>query len=188
METNPPITELLQAHKNGEAGAFDRLVEKIYEDLRRLARVQRRGSGLQTTALVHESYLKLARSASLDAKDRGHFFAVASSAMRQVVVDHAKAKLRDKRGGGAHHTALDDHDPGASSQIDTVLAVDQLLERLAETHPRTVQVVECRYFTGLSEQETADALGVSTRTVQREWLAAKKLLRAYLEQSEDAAS
>ena len=183
METNPPITELLHAHKNGEAGAFDQLVEKIYDDLRRLARAQRRGAALETTALVHESYLKLSRSAALDARDRSHFFAVASTAMRQVVVDHAKSRLRGKRGGGAHHTALDEHDPGASSQIDTVLAVDQLLSRLAETHPRTVQVVECRYFTGLSEEETADALGVSARTVQREWRSARKLLRAYLEES-----
>lgn len=178
MAPKSPITELLRSHRRGDAAAFDHLVDAVYDDLRRLARRQRRGGTLDTTALVHEAYLKLAASDALEARDRGHFFAIASRAMRQIFVDYAKARKRDKRGGGARHTDLANHDPAAPDSLEAALTVDQVLRRLADARPRLVQVVECRWFAGLSEVETAEALDTSISTVQREWREAKKLLRA----------
>lgn len=187
-----PITSLLRAHRAGDEGAFDQLVAAVYDELRRLARSQRRGIArsdtLDTTALVHEAYLKLSRSDALDARDREHFFAVAARAMRQIFVDYARGRRRAKRGGEAPHVSLDAHDReakalGATLPIDAVIAVDQLLERLAVDQPRQVRVVECRWFAGYSEEETAEALGISLRTARRDWSQAKERLREALRPS-----
>lgn len=178
------VTELLLAHGNGDAAAFDRLVGLVYDDLRRLARAQLRraapGQTLDTTALVHEAYLKLVDQTRVHWNDRGHFLAVSATAMRQILVDYARGRARQKRGGGADHTPLDEGQISASREAERMLELDLALQKLAELDPRLVRVVECRYFAGLSEEETADALGVSLRTAQRDWLRARAWLREAL--------
>jgi RNA polymerase sigma factor (TIGR02999 family) len=178
------ITELLAAHREGQPGAFDRLVPLVYQDLLRLARRQRRrvgaGETLNTTALVHEAYAKLAGSGGAGFGDRGHFLAAAAVAMRHLLVDYARHRSRGKRGGGARPVPLDDVDERIGRDARHILDVDLALGRLAASEPRLARVVECRYFAGLSEAETAEALGSSLRTVQRDWLKAKAWLRTEL--------
>jgi RNA polymerase sigma factor (TIGR02999 family) len=178
------VTQLLDAYGRGEPGAFDQLVTLVYQDLRRIARGQRRRVGandsMQTTALVNEAYLKLSDHDREAWSGRGHFLAVAAVAMRQILVDHARHRLRKKRGGGAIQTSLDAAMLAVEADAERMLAVDQAPTALAAEEPRLVRVVECRYFAGLSEQETADALGVSLRTAQRDWLKARARLRASL--------
>jgi RNA polymerase sigma factor (TIGR02999 family) len=178
------ITELLVAHVQGRSGALEALVPLVYGDLRRLARAQMRGRSpggtLETGALVHEAYLRLVDENRASWQDRRHFYAVAAMAMRQIVIDHARRRTRAKRGGGQHITALDDVADPLSRDAEQMLDLDRALSALETTHPRMVRVVECRYFGGLSEQETAEALGTSLRTVQREWLKARASLRAAL--------
>lgn len=158
--------------------AVELLVELFYADLQRIARRERGRSinpseTLGTTALVHEAYLKLARQGVF--QDRAHFLNTAALAMRQVLVSHARARLRDKRGGG--QAALDIESVDILSESDErVVALDDALNALEQTSPRLARVVECRYFAGYSEKETALALGVAERTVQRDWTMAKALL------------
>jgi RNA polymerase sigma factor (TIGR02999 family) len=181
MSHDQPLTELLHAAAEGDSEAASRLYEALYDDLRRLARRQlsgRRNETLDTIGLVNEAYLKLAGGSTF--KDRGHFLCTAARAMRQIVVDHARAKRREKRGGGAIRTTLDDHHATLERQIDQVLSVDQALARLTAEKPRLTQVVECRYFAGLTEPETAQALEVSERTVRRLWAEARDHLRQQL--------
>ena len=183
------VTRLLLAAHEGEAGALDRLLPLVYEDLRRLARrqlgyeyVERT---LNPTALVHESYLKLGRSA-MAAHDRAHFLAIAARAMRQVLVDHARDRKAAKRGGGAwERTTLTDGAWAGEFDPDGVLALDDALGRL---EPRQRQVVECRFFGGMEEQEIAAALGVSERTVHRDWLKARAWLYRYFYPDRDGPS
>lgn len=180
------VTELLIAHREGKPDAFDRLVELVYQELRRVARAQLRrydgpGPLLETTGLVHEAYLKLVDQSGLTAADRGHFLAIAARAMRQVIVDYARSQQAAKRGGGAPHVPIDDRDAAVLHGADQVLEVHQALERLAAEDRRLLQVVECRFFAGYSEAETAEALAVSPRTVERDWLRAKARLREALD-------
>jgi RNA polymerase sigma factor (TIGR02999 family) len=178
------ITDLLAAHRAGQPDAFDRLVPLVYQDLLRLARRQRRrlpaGETLNTTALVHEAYAKLAGADKVGFGDRGHFLAASAVAMRHLLVDYARHRTRRKRGGGARPVPLDDHDERVGRDARQVLDVDLALDRLAAHDARLARVVECRYFAGLSEAETAEALGSSLRTVQRDWLKAKAWLRQEL--------
>lgn len=179
------VTALMQAHRDGVPGAFGQLVEVVYPELRRVARQQLRHGRpdppvLDTTGLVHEAYLKLVDQEVLDARDRGHFLAIAARAMRQVIVDHARTRQAAKRGGGAPHGTLDERTGSVQAQADHLLAVDEVLGRLANEDPRLLQVVECRFFAGYTESETAEALDVSTRTVERDWLRAKAWLRERL--------
>ncbi|MGE0041934.1 MAG: sigma-70 family RNA polymerase sigma factor [Vicinamibacterales bacterium] len=178
------ITELLLAHRDGQSGAFDRLVPLVYEDLRRVARGQLRrlgaGQSLDTTGLVHEAYLRLVDQDRAAWNDRGHFFAVSAIAMRQIVVDHARRRSRLKRGGDQADVPLEDAPEAGAVEAERVLEIDMALNRLAAAEPRLARVVECRYFAGLSEEETAAALGVSVRTAQREWFKARAWLRAEL--------
>ena len=174
------VTRLLQAAHEGEPAALERLVTLVYEDLRRLAR---RHLGheygertLNTTALVHESYLKLG-GAPLAARDRAHFLAIAARAMRQVLVDHARDRKAAKRGGGSwERTTLTDGMWAGEFDPDGILVLD---EALAELEPRQRQVVECRFFGGMEEHEIATALGVSERTVHRDWVKARARLYRY---------
>ncbi len=178
------ITALLAAHGEGQVDALDRLVPMVYQDLRRMARghLRRRrpDDTLNTTGLVHEVYVRLVDQSRATWRDRGHFFAVSAIAMRQIVVDHARRRARLKRGGDQVMVPLDDAPDLAAREADQVMAVDQALRRLADLDPRLARVVECRYFAGLTEEETAAALQVSVRTAQREWFKARAWLREAL--------
>jgi RNA polymerase sigma-70 factor, ECF subfamily len=178
------ITELLLAHGRGDAAAFGRLLPLVYDDLRRAARAQlRRRTGmrsLDTTALVHEAYLRLVDEHRAGWQNRGHFLAVSAMAMRQILVDHARARRRDKRGGDAPHEPIDEATAAVQYDAERMLLLDNALAKLAGEDERLVRLVECRHFAGFTEQETAEALGTSLRTVQRDWLKARAWLRQYL--------
>jgi len=178
------VTELLLAYRQGDRQAFDRLVPMVYDDLRRIARRQLgRGNPdrvLDTTGLVHESYLKLVDGGRVDWQDRNHFLGVAARAMRQVVIGYARRSAAAKRGAGGQQTTLDESLIAVDGQAEWLLAVDAALSRLAGKSPRLAQVVECRFFAGLSEEETAAALEVSLRTAQRDWMRARAWLQEEL--------
>jgi len=176
------ITELLEAHRLGQEGALDAVFEVIYEELRHLARYQLGGQGktLNTTSLVHEAYLKLSTSGALRADDRSHFMALASRAMRQIIVDYARARSADKRGGAFVKVPMDGNQIKVDDSTEWILSVETALAKVRDIDERLEQVFECRFFAGLSEAETADALGVSVRTVQRDWQRSKAWLREML--------
>ncbi len=176
------VTRLLAALRGGDGAAAARLVDVLYEDLRRLARRQlgRPRGTLGPTAVVHEAYLKLFDRGEVAARDRAHFLAIASRAMRQVVVDYARTRQRQKRGGGVAAVPIEAAEPAVTEEVERVLGVDRALERLRRDDARLVDVVECRFFGGLSEPETAEALGLSLRSVQRLWHEARKRLRSEL--------
>lgn len=171
--------------RTGGRETFDRLLPLIYAELRIIAHRQlavRGGGGtLQTTALVHEAYLKLVDHARADSKDRSHFLALASVAMRHVLVDRARARIAIKRGGVQQHVTFDDTQIPIDEQPDALLQLHEAMERLGALQPRLAQVVECRFFGGMTEEEIAEALGVTVRTVQRDWVKARMLLRRDLE-------
>ena len=175
----PPgeVTRLLEAAVAGDSDALERLVPLMYEDLRRVARRQldREGGGhtLQTTALVHEAYLKLAGGGTVSATSRAHFLAIAARAMRQVLVDYARRRKAAKRGGGVISVTLGDEPTPAETSADDILALDEALQQL---DPRQRQVIECRFFGGMEESDIAAALGVSERTVRRDWVKARAWL------------
>ena len=172
------------AHVN-ESESLDDLVATAYEELRAIAhaRLAWRGAGgtLSTTALVHEAYLKLADQSSSKWRDRAHFFAVASLAMRHVLVDFAKARVTLKRGGTRRRITLDDDTIAVDDQADALLQLDDALAQLASLEPRLAKVVELRFFGGLTEDEIAEALGITVRTVRRDWVKARVMLRHVLE-------
>jgi RNA polymerase sigma-70 factor (ECF subfamily) len=182
------ITRLLQAHHQGDREAFDRLVPLVYDRMRRIARGQLarggRGHTLSTTGLVHEAYVQLVSETGVDWQDRSHFYAICARAMRRIVVDYARMRLAGKRGGAVPHVALtgDELAGAAGAPAEIVLAVDRAVERLASFAPRLAQIVECRSFAGMTEEETAEALGTSLRTVQREWMRARAWLRKELDE------
>jgi len=179
------VTALLVRLSNGEEAALDALLPAVYDELRRLAHRKLRGERgdlpLRTTELVHEAYLKLVDHPDVDWQDRQHFFAVAARAMRQVLVEHARRRQADKRGGDGPARPLDQVTPSTPRPPAAVLAVDQALDRLADLDERQVRVVECRFFGGYTIAETADVLDVSTSTVERDWRTAKAWLRRELQ-------
>jgi RNA polymerase sigma factor (TIGR02999 family) len=170
------VTDLLLQVRQGTPEAMDRLFSLVYAQLRRMAHRQlqgeRPGHTLGTTGLVHEAYLKLVDQSRIDWQDRGHFFAMAARAMRQVLVDYARRYRTQRRGGGLKRVELTD-EPAIEEQAELVLDVHEALGRLAGVNERLSRVVECRYFAGLTEEETAAALGVTARTVERDWVKAK---------------
>jgi RNA polymerase sigma factor (TIGR02999 family) len=178
------VTDLLIAHGAGDSAALDRLVPLVYEDLRRIARLQlrrrRATDTLDTAALVHEAYVRLVDQSRASWRDRGHFFAVSAIAMRQIVVDHARRRARLKRGGDQAIVPLDDVNEPGTREAAHVLEIDFALRKLTAVDPDLARVIECRYFAGLTEGETAEALGVSVRTAQRQWFKARAWLRAEL--------
>jgi RNA polymerase sigma factor (TIGR02999 family) len=180
MASPTQVTETLALWKNGDPEALNRLMPLVYRELRRLAasflRREYRHQTLQTTALVHEAYLRLVGQNHTDWKDRAHFFGVAAQLMRRILVDHARSHQADKRGGGAMAVSLHEEMAQVEQRGTDVLALDQALDRLATMDPRQSSIVEMRYFAGLSIQETAEALGVSHATVEREWHTAKAWL------------
>ena len=173
------ITALLQAVPEDEH-VMDRLLPLVYEELRGMAHGyllrERRHHTLNTTALVHEAYLKLVDQTQVPGRSRAYFFGAAARAMRQILVDHARHRGRRKRGGGQPPVALEEQHLVADEFAAEVLDLDAALHRLAEIEPRAARTVECRFFGGLSVEETAEVLGVSSRTVQRDWIRAKAWL------------
>ena len=170
------VTRLLEHARRGETDALDRIYPRVYDELRGVAerqlRRERPGHTLHPTALVHEAYVKLA-GGRLDATDRAHFLAIAARAMRQVLVDHARRRSAHKRGGDWYPTTLTDGSASIELQPEEMIALDRALDTLDE---RQRQVVECRFFGGMEEAEIAEALGVSERTVRRDWVKARAWL------------
>ena len=181
MSDDADVTGLLLAWRAGEPSADERLFPLVYDELRRIARGQlsreRAGHTLDTTALVHEAYFKLIDQTRVVWTDRGHFFAIAAQAMRRILVDYAR---RYRRGATSRQVNLSNGMLVAEEQADTLLAVDQALSALAAVDERLSRVVECRFFAGLTEEETAEALGITDRTVRRDWTKAKGWLYARL--------
>ncbi len=183
MDSSQPggeVTQLLKRLEEGDREAVDRLYPLVYGELRGAARRamagERAGHSLQATELVHEAYFKLLGAHDIDWQGRGHFVAIAARAMRQILVDHARRRKAEKRGGGAEHVTLGD--PAAELVLppEELLALDAALTRLDEMDSRLRSVVEYRFFGGLTEQEIASVLGVTIRTVQRDWVKARAWL------------
>jgi RNA polymerase sigma-70 factor, ECF subfamily len=174
------VTQLLLAWSEGDKGAMDKLMPLVYGELRRLAkqhmRRERAGHTLQTTELIHEAYLRLIDASQARLENRRHFFAVASRLMRQALVDLARERGSLKRGGAVEHVSLDEALMVSEQRDDGLLELDEALLALAEFDERKSQVVEMRFFGGLSVEETAEALGVSVETVHRDWRLARSWL------------
>lgn len=179
-----PVTELLVRWRSGDAQALEALIPLVYNELRALAhhylRQERSTHTLQSTALVHEAYLRLAGHQPPTLQNRSHFFGIAARVMRQILVEHARAQSAAKRGGGATRIVLDDATNVASATDIDVLRLDDALHELARMDERQSRIVELRFFTGLSIDETADVLGVSAATVSREWTTARAWLHREL--------
>ena len=175
------VTQLLREVRGGDRSALERILAFIYDDLRALARHQLRrehqSRTLEPTALVHEAYLKMFRGAGVEARDRAHFLALAAHAMRQVLVDNARHRMAAKREDAWKQVTLTDASESKDVSPEDLLALDDALERL---DPRQRQVVECRFFAGMSDLEIAAALGVTDRTVRREWVKARAWLNRYM--------
>lgn len=176
----PPITQLLLAWRKGERSALDELIPLVQLELKRMARNYMRrqspGHTLQTTALVNEAFLRLVESDRVNWQDRNHFFAICAQLMRRILVDFARRKNSLKRGGDGVHITLNDNVDVADEKTAEVVALDEALERLAGMNDRQSRIVELRYFGGLTEEQVADTLGISSRTVRRDW----NLARAWL--------
>ena len=175
------VTQLLVAWGSGDQAARDELMPLVYEELRRLAhqciRRERPGHTLQTSALLNEAYLRLIDQKNINWQDRAHFFGIAARLMRQVLVDYARKRRYAKRGGDAHRVPLDEAMIVSEERAADVVALDEALKLLAEIDPRQSQIVELRFFGGLSIDETAEVLAVSPGTVMRDWTLAKAWLR-----------
>jgi RNA polymerase sigma factor (TIGR02999 family) len=180
------VTQLLQEWRGGDREALDRLVPLVYEELRlqaaRYLRRERPGHTLQTSALINEAYLRLVDAQDVPWQSRAHFFAVAANLMRRILVDHARRKRAGKRGGADVRLPLDEAMGVAGGQQVDLIALDEALEMLAALDPQQARVVELRFFTGLSVEETAEALGVSPRTVKRDWGMARAWLYGELKE------
>lgn len=180
------ITALLRAHHEGNDEAFNRLVPLVYNQLKVIARQRIAKGGAPElpgrTTLAHEAYIQLAAERGVPWQNRAHFFAVCSRVMRRIVVDHARRRGAAKRGAGNPDLTLEPERLGSGPPTETILAVDEVLDRLAELDSRLVRVVECRFFSGMTEEETAEALEVSVRTVQRSWTRARAWIQKELSQ------
>lgn len=171
------VTRLLQAWGQGEDAALERLIPLVYKELRRIAHRrmagERQGHTLQTTALVNEAYLELIDFRKVNWQDRAHFFAISAQVMRHILVDFARSRRYQKRGGGAHKVTLDENLMGPIARGQDLVALDDAMKALAEMDPRKSKVVELRFFGGLTVEETAEVLRVTPRTVLRDWRLAK---------------
>jgi RNA polymerase sigma factor (TIGR02999 family) len=173
------ITQLLVSARQGNREAFDEVFSRVYQELRRLAEAQIRRVGVEhtlgTTAIVNEAYMKLLKSPNLSWEDRGHFYAVAATAMRHILLNHARHHVAKKRGGG-RPAELGDHESPVEATAVELVEIDQALTRLAALDERLARVVELRFYAGLSVVETAEVLGVTDRTIKRDWQAARAFL------------
>jgi RNA polymerase sigma factor (TIGR02999 family) len=179
-QSSPDVTELLRAWGGGDKAALDQLIPVVYDELRRQAsRYLRRelpGHTLQTTALVNEAYLRLIGQKNVNWQNRAHFFGIAAQLMRRILVDHARAKNRAKRGGARLRVTLDEATSVATCREIDLVALDEALNRLAKIDAQQGKVVELRFFSGLNVEETAEVLGISPATVKRDWSVAKAWL------------
>lgn len=174
------ITQLLKEWSGGNAGALQELMPLVYDELRKMAKRhmlgQNRGHTLQATEIIHEAYLKLARSEKQDWNDRAHFFGVASTAMRHILVNYALSKKAHKRGGEIQRVTLDDRSVVSTERSDEIVALDDALKELTALDERAGRVVEMKFFGGMTNEETAEVLKVSTETVKRDWNFARSWL------------
>jgi RNA polymerase sigma-70 factor (ECF subfamily) len=181
------VTALLGQLAKGNDAAASKLIPIVYGELRRLAggymRRERKEHTLQPTALVHEAYLKLTEQRVIDWQGRAHFFGIAAQMMRRILIDHARGHMRDKRGGGAILVPLDEALAFAPEQSSELVKLDEALERLTKLDPRQGKIVELRFFGGLTVEQTADLLGISPKTVKRDWSMAKAWLHGELKAS-----
>ena len=185
MSAEGEVTALLEAVRRGESMAWDQLFARIYDDLHNLAQHRRHGEAqnhtLQTTALVHEAFLRLVRERDRSWQNRAHFLAIASTAMRRILVDHAKNRRAAKRGGGQAASALDDAVLVFEQPVTDLLALNEALEELAASDERKSRIVELRFFSGLTLEEIAQVLSVTRRTVDRDWRYARAWIRERME-------
>jgi RNA polymerase sigma-70 factor, ECF subfamily len=181
------VTRLLQEWRDGDRAALKKLMPLVYDELRRLAhrymRRERPGHTLETTAVVNEAYLRLVNQQDVDWRSRAHFFAVSAEAMRHILVDYARQKHANKRGGETQKVALDEAAVASPGRAAQLIALDEALQGLAGLHPRRCRVVELRYFGGMNNREVAEVLGVSEVTVERDWRFARAWLYRELERS-----
>ena len=181
-ESPGEVTLLLRKLREGQSDAAEQLIRLVYPELRRIAgacmRDERPGHSLQPTALINEAWLRLAGQSQIAWRDRAHFFGLAARMMRRILVDHARARLAEKRGAGALVLNLEWVEIDSSPRkLEEILAVDEALERLRQLDPQQARIVEMHYFAGMTVKETAAALGISPRTVDREWALASAWLR-----------
>lgn len=178
------VTQLLVELTEGDQGAIDRLFPAVYEQLRNMARREMRRERsdhtLNATALVHEAYMKMVQLERISWQGRAHFYGAAAQAMRRILISYARMKKAEKRGSGADHVPLDDVVLAARSRPESVVALDEALTRLEGMNERLARVVECRFFAGMSVEETAEALGISPATVKRDWTVARAFLNREL--------
>ena len=180
MSSDPLTTELLLSLRSGDGTASDQLVSRLYEDLRGIARQRLRqlrpGQTMDTTSLVHEAYIRLVDGSRVDPRDRGHFLALASRAMRFVLVDHARSRGAEKRGGGVEAITLERIQVAGSEEVEGLLELEEALETLSRVSPRLAAVVEYRFYGGLTHEEIAGVTGQSVPTVKRDWARARAWL------------
>lgn len=181
MKSENEVSQLLAQWSDGDKNALEELFSLVTQELRQIAHAHMRKEGinhtLQTTALINEAYLKLVDQKNVQWQNRSHFFAIASKVMRRILLDYAKTRLRDKRGGGAIHVELEDAYNISVEKSKELIALDDALNRLAEVDPQKSQIVEMRHFGGMSVEETAEVLGIAPITVMRHWNLAKAWLR-----------
>lgn len=185
IDTGPNITDLIAAHRDGDKSAYDQVVALLYPDLRRLAHRQlaryHGNATMQTTAVVNEAYLKLRKSGG-NAVDREHFLGMAAKTMRHVIIDYARKRMTGKRGGDQLRVTLQDDDIPVAAQAEQLILIDDALKKVSEISEQMVRVFECKFFAELGDDDTAEALGMSKRTVQREWMKVRGLLAEYIGQ------
>jgi RNA polymerase sigma factor (TIGR02999 family) len=180
MAAGQDIAQLLDAYRQGDPTALEALIPLVYDDLRKIAKRSLRQMGdltINTTDLVHETYLKLSAQRVLSAEDRGHFLAICARAMRQFVLNHVRNRATEKRGSGLQLLNLDDVELPHETDIEHILFVDEALKKLALIDLDLVRVFECRFFAGLSDEETSQALGRPLRSIQRDWMKARGWIR-----------
>lgn len=191
MDDLPEITQLLMAWQRGDQSALEQLMPLVEKELRRLAsgfmRKESKGHLLQTTALVNEAFLKLVNQTQAQWQNRNQFFAIAATCMRRVLLDHARAQERGKRGGGAEHIALSDAPPLSEEKAAEIVALDEALRELEKQDARKSRIVELRYFGGYTVEEVAEILGVPKTTVEREWSMARAWIQRELAAKPESA-
>lgn len=184
--TQSDITQLIAAYRDGDESAYDQVVELLYPDLRQLAHRQlaryHGNATMQTTAVVNEAYLKLKNAGSI-AVDREHFLGMAAKTMRHVIIDYARKRMAEKRGGDQIRVTLQDNDLVVAAQAEQLILIDDALKKISQTSEQMVRVFECKFFAELGDDEVAATLGISKRTAQREWMKVRGLLAEYIGQA-----